>query len=60
MPAAVRSHDFDVVWHRGPPPAVDISTLRAWLRRRLGGYTGDTLGASEQLAEAALLLALAA
>jgi len=34
--------------------------LRAWLRRRLGGYTGDTLGASEQLAEAGLLLALAA
>jgi len=37
-----------------------LCTLRAWLRRRLGGYTGDTLGASEQLAEAALLLALAA
>jgi adenosylcobinamide-GDP ribazoletransferase len=27
-----------------------------WLRKRLGGYTGDTLGATEQLAEAALLL----
>ncbi|MBU6146978.1 MAG: adenosylcobinamide-GDP ribazoletransferase [Actinomycetales bacterium] len=28
-----------------------------WLRRRLGGYTGDTLGATEQLTEAAVLLA---
>lgn len=34
--------------------------MRAWLRRRLGGYTGDTLGATEQLSEMALLLALAA
>ncbi len=34
--------------------------MRTWLRRRLGGYTGDTLGATEQLGEAALLLALAA
>jgi adenosylcobinamide-GDP ribazoletransferase len=28
-----------------------------WLRRRLGGYTGDGLGATEQLAEIAVLLA---
>ena len=28
-----------------------------WLRRRLGGFTGDTLGATQQLAEAAALLA---
>jgi adenosylcobinamide-GDP ribazoletransferase len=34
--------------------------MRTWLRRRLGGYTGDTLGATEQLSEAALLLALSA
>jgi adenosylcobinamide-GDP ribazoletransferase len=27
-----------------------------WLRRRLGGYTGDTLGASQQLSELAALL----
>ena len=35
----------------------------AWvrvLRARLGGYTGDTLGAAQQLAETALLLVLAA
>lgn len=28
----------------------------AWLRRRLGGITGDTLGATQQLSELALLL----
>jgi adenosylcobinamide-GDP ribazoletransferase len=30
--------------------------MARWLRRRLGGYTGDTLGATEQLAELAVLL----
>ncbi|HET9644175.1 MAG TPA: adenosylcobinamide-GDP ribazoletransferase [Burkholderiaceae bacterium] len=35
-------------------------SIRRWVRRRLGGYTGDTLGATEQLAEAAVLLTLAA
>ncbi len=34
--------------------------LRRWLRRRLGGYTGDTLGAGEQFGEMAVLLAFAA
>jgi adenosylcobinamide-GDP ribazoletransferase len=34
--------------------------MQRWLRKRLGGYTGDTLGATEQLAEAALLLCLSA
>jgi len=34
--------------------------LRAWLRRRLQGHTGDTLGAAEQLGEVAVLLAMAA
>jgi adenosylcobinamide-GDP ribazoletransferase len=28
-----------------------------WFRRRLGGYTGDCLGATQQLAETAILLA---
>lgn len=38
--------------------AVAVATgMRRWLRQRLGGYTGDTLGAAEQLAEAAILLA---
>lgn len=31
--------------------------MTRWLRRRLGGYTGDTLGATEQFTEAAVLLA---
>jgi adenosylcobinamide-GDP ribazoletransferase len=34
--------------------------LRRWLARRLGGYTGDTLGATEQITEMAVLLAAAA
>lgn len=34
--------------------------MRLWLHQRLGGYTGDTLGATEQLAEMAVLLVLAA
>ncbi len=32
----------------------------AWLRRRLGGYTGDALGATQQASELAIYLALAA
>ncbi|CCG40215.1 Cobalamin synthase [Magnetospirillum molischianum DSM 120] len=32
----------------------------AWLSRRLGGYTGDCLGATQQIAEVALLLTLVA
>ena len=40
--------------------ALATAAMRRWLRRRLGGYTGDTLGATQQGAEAALLLALAA
>ncbi|MFN4115306.1 MAG: adenosylcobinamide-GDP ribazoletransferase [Inhella sp.] len=40
--------------------AATVWLMRAWLHRRLGGYTGDTLGATEQLAEAALLLSLVA
>jgi adenosylcobinamide-GDP ribazoletransferase len=33
--------------------------LAAWFRRRLGGWTGDTLGAVQQAAELAILLAAA-
>lgn len=33
---------------------------RRWYRRRLGGYTGDALGACEQLGETAFVLAFAA
>jgi adenosylcobinamide-GDP ribazoletransferase len=31
--------------------------MRRWLHRRLGGFTGDTLGATQQLVELAMLLA---
>jgi adenosylcobinamide-GDP ribazoletransferase len=31
--------------------------VQRWLRARLGGFTGDTLGASQQLSELAMLLA---
>ncbi|HEY9105671.1 MAG TPA: adenosylcobinamide-GDP ribazoletransferase, partial [Roseateles sp.] len=34
--------------------------MRQWLQRRLGGYTGDGLGATEQFAEIAVLLAFTA
>ena len=37
-----------------------VAAVRAWLRRRLGGYTGDALGACEQMGEITVLLAFAA
>lgn len=37
-----------------------VVTMRRWLMRRLGGYTGDTLGATEQLIEVTMLLVLSA
>lgn len=52
-----------------PLAALAIATLAAaavtlwmarWLRRRLGGFTGDTLGATQQFSELAIYLALAA
>ena len=39
---------------------IATAAMRRWLRRRLGGYTGDTLGATQQGVEATLLLALCA
>lgn len=36
---------------------VALGFCLAWFKRRLGGFTGDTLGASQQLAELAILLA---
>jgi adenosylcobinamide-GDP ribazoletransferase len=39
--------------------AVHVYCAR-WYRRRLGGFTGDTLGCAEQLGEAAFLLAVLA
>ena len=45
------------------PPAAALVAVGAWilyLRQRLGGHSGDLLGAGNQLAEAAVLLALLA
>ncbi len=47
----------------GPLLAASAAALVAtalcarWLRRRLGGFTGDTLGATQQIVELAILLA---
>lgn len=52
-----------------PPAALGVATAAAvlvtvgvarWLQRRLGGFTGDTLGAAQQFGELAIYLALAA
>lgn len=40
--------------------ALLVLVLRHWLWRRLGGYTGDTLGACEQLGEITVALAFVA
>ena len=40
--------------------AVAAAVCGRWLRRRLGGFTGDTLGATQQIAELALLLGVSA
>jgi adenosylcobinamide-GDP ribazoletransferase len=46
----------------GAAVAVGSTTLwmARWLRRRLGGYTGDTLGATQQFSELAVYLAVLA
>lgn len=40
--------------------AMGVAGMARWLRRRLGGFTGDTLGAAQQLCELAIYLALLA
>lgn len=55
-------------WHAAPLAAAAaalaaaglVATLQRWLRRRLGGHTGDTLGATALLGEIAVLLAFSA
>ncbi len=46
-------------WAMAPCVAVAVTgCMGRWLRRRLGGYTGDTLGATVQLCEVSVLLVL--
>ncbi len=40
--------------------AAVVLAMRRWLQQRLGGYTGDALGATEQLTEMTVLLVLLA
>lgn len=51
--------DWALRWSAAPLAAAGVVLLmRRWLWARLGGYTGDTLGAAEQLTEVAVLMAL--
>lgn len=52
MPTLLRC----LAWSGGVVLVV-VVYCRHWFMRRLGGFTGDTLGASQQLAEVACLLA---
>ena len=46
------------MWLAASAAALVATALCArWLRRRLGGFTGDTLGATQQIVELAILLA---
>ncbi len=61
---ALGAASFAPAWSFAPAAAIPllllVMVLRAWLRRRLGGYTGDTLGATEQLGELTVLLVFVA
>jgi len=48
---------FPLWWALVAPPLV-CALAAAWFRRRIGGYTGDCLGAAQQLGEMAMLLIL--
>lgn len=51
---------LDLCWWIGIPSATMVITtllLMRWFTRRLGGYTGDTLGATQQLTEVLCYLA---
>lgn len=59
--AVVSTHVTPLRWAAAMLCAFAVAALCArWLRRRLGGYTGDTLGATQQWSELAVYLALAA
>jgi adenosylcobinamide-GDP ribazoletransferase len=47
-------------WVGAAAAVVTAGLLGFWFRRRLGGYTGDTLGAAQQITEVAFYLAMLA
>jgi adenosylcobinamide-GDP ribazoletransferase len=52
-------HPVDHLLQAGVATLVVAALMTRWLRRRLGGFTGDGLGATEQLTEIAVLLVVA-
>jgi adenosylcobinamide-GDP ribazoletransferase len=48
------------LWHLALGAVVTITVWALYLRKRLGGHSGDLLGAGNQLVEAAVLLAILA
>jgi adenosylcobinamide-GDP ribazoletransferase len=64
LPAAISVAMLPTMWRPICAGLIAIVVVRmfcaAWFRRRLDGYTGDTLGCCEQLGEIAFLLAVVA
>jgi adenosylcobinamide-GDP ribazoletransferase len=54
---ASRSTLLGALWLATTTAALAAAACARWLRRRLGGFTGDTLGATQQIVEGACLLA---
>jgi adenosylcobinamide-GDP ribazoletransferase len=59
LPLAVLAYAFDSGWLFGLgvlPVALATAITGLWFKRRIGGYTGDCLGAAQQIAEVAFYL----
>lgn len=59
LPLAVMAYVFDNGWLFGLgvlPVALATLIAALWFRRRIGGYTGDCLGATQQVAEVVFYL----
>jgi len=54
---ASRSTLLAALWSATAAAVLAAAACARWLRRRLGGFTGDTLGATQQIVEGACLLA---
>lgn len=64
LPLGLATALTPALWPAWLAGAAGVALVHAWCarwyRRRLGGFTGDTLGCAEQLGEAAFLLAVVA